>query len=218
MAKTENAKKVPGALVAAVVVIVAIAAFVPTVYMPYKNKKPAMDEAHKEALDTIEYYDNSIKNQASIEAEINDLQAQWDKYQEDMFVDAKTTIKDLTRAIDARGDIIDLNIKVESATPDPSGLVTADGNPLYFNKIKLTGRCDRETLLSLLKFIEEDSIGHYYVQKYESKPVEVTDSDGNVVDKEMFENTIDFYLYYFNQNEKVAVVASDTDTATDSSK
>lgn len=217
MAKTENAKKVPGALVAAVVVIVAIAAFVPTVYMPYKNKKPAMDEAHKEALDTIEFYDNSIKNQASIEAEIKDLQAQWDQYQKDMFVDANSTIRDLTNAVDER-DITQTAFQADSPTPDPSGTVTAEGNPLYFTKIKLTIESDREQLLSFLKFVEEDSVGCYYVQKLDSKPIDVKDSDGNVTDEEKFSTSMEIYLYYFNQNEVKPVLSSDTDTATDSSK
>lgn len=202
MAKTENTKKVPAALVAAVVVIIAICAFVPTVYLPYKNKKPTMDQAHQEALDTIAFYDESIVGQAGIEADIKDLQAQWDKYQKDMFVNHQTALADINKAIVDR-DITLVSIQTGTPTADESGTVTAEGNPLYFMTIALNIESDRDQLLSFLRFVEEESVGCYYVQSLNVAPVDVYDSDGTVTGTALGSNMM-IYLYYFNQDVVVA--------------
>ena len=207
MAKNEKAKKIPGALVAAVVVIIAIIAFVPTVYLPYKEKKPGMDAAHQEALDTIAYYDKSIENQPVIEAEIADLQKQWEKYQKDMFVDHTTALADINNAIMDR-DIELLTIATGTPTPDASGTVTAEGAPLYVINIRLNIKCDRENLLSLLKFVEKESVGCYYVQTLQSNPVEVLDSDGKPTGEEVLNSNLSINLYYFNQTLAVPTAPS----------
>ena len=95
MAKNEKSNnKIPGAAVAIVAVIIAVAVFVPTVYMPYKNKKPAMDSEHQEAVDTLKYYDDSIANQANIEKDIEQLEKEWEEFQKNMFVDAGSSLDD----------------------------------------------------------------------------------------------------------------------------
>ena len=209
--KKENTKKVPGALVVAVVVIIAIAAFVPTVYMPYKNKKPGMDEKHQEALDTIAYLDESIADQPNIEADIADLTAQWEKYQKDMFVDAQSALADLNKAIlDCNWTLINYN--AGEAAADPSGTVTADGNPLYFYAITIDGLATREDMLKFLKYVEEDSIGAYYVKTLNANPEVIVDSDSEVHDDQLRINT-QIYLYYFNQN---VVIPQQLEVETDS--
>ena len=212
MAKDNNKgeKKVSGALVSAVVVIIAIAAFVPTVYMPYKNKKPEMDAQHQEALSTIEFYEDSIKNQAAIEAEISQLSAEWEKYQTKMFVDPSTALKDLNGGID-KLEITLSDYKQDSPKEDPSGTVTAEGNPLYFQSIEIKGSATRDQLLDLLRYIEEDSIGAYYVKKLEANPPKrgVKDTD---IPEDMLEFKVTVYLYYFNQNVVKLPETTDTDT------
>lgn len=169
MAKNEKAKKVPAALVAAVVVIVAITAFVPTVYMPYKNKKPIMDSEHKEALDTIAYLDKSIENQAVIEAEIADLNAQWEKYRKDMFVEPSSTLKDLNSSIDKLGIHV---VTFNNGKPkeDPSGTVTSEGNPLYQIPIDINCIASRDQILEFMDYIEKESIGAYFINTFTATP------------------------------------------------
>ena len=203
MAKTEtkNTKKVPGALVAAVVVVVAIAAFVPTVYIPYKNKKPAMDAAHQEALDTIAYLDSSIENQAAIEADIDDLEKQWAEYEKNMFVNANAALSDLVEAIDGCG-IVQTSYSQGDPMPDESGTVTAEGNPLYYMGINLSGNATREDLLKFLKYVEQDSVGCYYVQTLNTTPYDVYDTEGEnaKVVEERLNFSMTIILYYFNQD------------------
>ena len=216
MAKTDNknAKKVPGALVAAVVVVIAIAAFVPTVYMPYKNKKPEMDAKHQEALDSIAYLDESIANQADIEAEIEDLKAQWEKFQKDMFVDSNSALADLNDAI-KECDIDLTGYSAGDPAPDPSGTVTAEGNPLYYTSISISGQSTREKLLDFLKYVEEDSIGAYYVKTLSAAPVDILDSDGKATGEQELSYQMQIFLYYFNQDIVIEpeVVETDSDSA-----
>lgn len=212
MAKSENNKKVPGALVAAVVVVVAIAAFVPTVYMPYKNKKPGMDSEHQEALDTIAYYEDSIADQDNIEAEIADLTAQWEKYRKTMFVEPQTALNDLNTALDDN-EINVVSYKQDDAKQDESETVTAEGNPLYYVPISIECEASREQLLSFLKYVEQESVGAYFVKTLESEPIEVKDSDGMVTGTTL-KIKMEVYLYYFNQDITIEVETSDTDTDT----
>jgi len=163
MAKNENKNKIPGAAVAIVAVIVAVTVFVPTVYMPYKNKKPAMDSEHQEAVDTINYYEDSIANQASIEKDIDELEKEWAEFQKNMFVDAASSLDDLQKAMDDIGFQY-TSFDRGSETADDSGKVSFTGSPLYYVSISINGYTDEETLLKMLKFIEEDSVGCYYVK------------------------------------------------------
>lgn len=212
MAKTENNnKKVPGALIVAVVVVIAIAAFVPTVYMPYKNKKPTMDAAHQEALDTMSYLDKSIEDQEFIESDIADLQAQWDKYQKDMFVNANSALGDLVEAIEGC-DIVQTAYSQGDPTQDESGVITAEGNPLYYMTVNLSGHCTRENLLKFLKYVEQDSVGAYYVRTMQASPVKIEDSDGKEIGEELQFN-MSIYLYYFNQDIVLQPAVEETDTA-----
>ena len=175
MAKKENkSNKIPGSVIAILVVIVAVIAFIPTVYMPYKNKKPQYDSEHQEALDTIQYLEDSIADQANIEAEIADLNAQWDKYREDMFVEPSSALKDLNTNVDQCGILLDV-FRQGDAQPDESGTVTSEGNPLYYISLHLESIADRDQLHNFLKYVEVDSVGAYYVKNLTASPAKDED-------------------------------------------
>lgn len=212
MAKSENNKKVPGALIVVVVVIIAIAAFVPTVYMPYKNKKPTMDAEHQEALDTIAYYDQSIENQDVIEADIAKLTEEWERYRKDMFVEPESTLEDLNNNLVAN-EIEVRSFEQSDAIEDESGTVTAEGNPLYYVTIKIDCLAEREQLIKFLKYVEEESVGAYYVRSLDASPEYVYDSDSEIVG-EPLSASMEIYLYYFNQNIVVQPEIEETDTET----
>lgn len=214
MAKNEkNTSKVPGAAVAIVAVIVAVTVFVPTVYMPYKNKKPAMDSEHQEAVDTINYYEDSIANQASIEKDIDELEKEWAEFQKNMFVDAASSLDDLQKAMDDIGFQY-TSFDRGSETADDSGKVSFTGSPLYYVSISINGYTDEETLLKMLKFIEEDSVGCYYVKSLNAKTYEKDEeNDKYTIKAGDFEVDMDIYLYYYNQ--KITITPEETDTETE---
>ena len=213
MAKNENKNKIPGAAVAIVAVIVAVTVFVPTVYMPYKNKKPAMDSEHQEAVDTINYYEDSIANQASIEKDIDELEKEWAEFQKNMFVDAASSLDDLQKAMDEIGFQY-TTFDRGSETADDSGKVSFTGSPLYYVSISINGYTDEETLLKMLKFIEEDSVGCYYVKSLNAKTYEKDEeNDKYTIKAGDFEVDMDIYLYYYNQ--KITITPEETDTETE---
>ncbi len=214
---SKDEKKVPGALIAVVAVAVAVAVFVPTVYMPYKEKKPQMDADHQAAVSQLAVYDDSIKNQATIEKNIDELKAEWEQFQKDMFVDASSSLNDLQSAVDELDNIHLMTFKRGAETQDDSEAYSFTGSPLYYVSIKLEMYTDRETLLELLKYIEQDSIGCYYVRKLDATTLE---KDEELTDYTAKEGDLDvdmeIYLYYYNQDITVdpALLASDTDTNT----
>ncbi len=219
MAKNDkNNSKVPGAAIAIVAVIIAVTVFVPTVYMPYKNKKPAMDSEHQEAVNTINYYETSIQNQATIEADIEQLEKEWEEFQKDMFVDAASSIDDLQKAMDDI-DFHYTEFKRDSEKEDKSGKVSFTGAPLYYVSIKIKGVADEEQLVDLLKFVEEESVGCYYVKTLKATTYDTDKEIGTFTAKAgQLDVNMEIWLYYYNQKVPAVLPDSDSDSATDSAK
>lgn len=214
MAKNEKNNKIPGAAVAIVAVIIAATVFVPTVYMPYKNKKPGMDSEHQEAVDTINYLNSSLEHQSDIEADIEDLEAQWAEFEKDMFINAGTSLDDLQKAMDDL-DFHYTTFDRGAETADDSGKVSYTGNPLYYVSIKIQGFSDEETLLDLLKFIEQESVGCYYVKKLTANTLDTDREIGDYTVKEgELDVTMQIYLYYYNRDITIVPETTETDTDT----
>lgn len=216
-------KKIPGALIAIVAVIVAVAVFVPTVYMPYKEKKPQMDAEHEAALAQLAVYDEAIANQANIEKDIATLQAEWEEFQKDMFVDAQASLDDIETAVRELDNIKLMSFKRGVETQDPSESYSFTGSPLYYVSIDLSMYCEREQLLEFLKFVEQDSVGCYYVKTLSVSTIaedrEITTD--YTAKKDSLDVSMEIYLYYYNQDitiDPTLLAGSDTDTATDTAK
>lgn len=207
--------KIPGAAIAIAVVLVLGIVFIPTVYMPYNNKKPTMDAEHQAALEEIQLYEDSIANQASIEKNIDDLQAEWDDFQKTMFIDASSSLADIEAAVRETDFHITAFVKSEGQA-DPNGAVSFTGSPLYYQTITITGYSDRDTLLDVLQFIEEDSIGCYYVKSLMASTIEREEDLGafTLHEGDLQVNMV-VYLYYYNQDIHIdPVTDTDTDTNT----
>jgi len=200
-----NSKKIPGAAVALALVIVAVAVFIPTVYTPYKKKKPEMDEKHQEIVEEIQMYEDAIADQNNIEANIADLEVEWDAFQEEMFVDADASLKDINDKVNELGFGL-TNFQRGAPTPDENGAVSFTGSPLYYVQLNISGYTDRDTLLDLLKFIEEESVGHYYVKAFSATTMDTEQkiSDEIQVKEGDFQVNMNVYLYYYNQELSVA--------------
>lgn len=219
----KETKKIPGALIAIVAVIVAIAVFVPTVYLPYKEKLPQMNADHEAAVSQMEVYDQAIINQANIEKDIDTLKAEWEEFQKDMFVDANSSLNDLQTAVDELDNIKLVAFDRGVETQDPNEAYSFTGSPLYYVSISLKMYTDNETLLDLLKYIEQESVGCYYVKTLNATTLKKDEEVGqDYVAKEGDLNvSMEIYLYYYNQDitiDPALLAGSDTDTATDTAK
>ena len=213
MAKKSN--KIPGAAVAIAIVLLIGIIFVPAVYMPYKNKKPQMDADHQAALEEIKMYEDAIADQANIEKNIDQLQTQWDEFRKEMFIDANSSLQDIEAKIRETDFFISSFVKAEGQ-PDPNGAMSFTGSPLYYQQITITGYTSQETLLEVLKFIEEESVGCYYVKQLSASTLAVEQklNDKLTVKKDDLQVSMVIYLYYYNEAERVEPVASEaTDTA-----
>lgn len=211
---SKNTKKVPAALIIIVAVIVAVTVFIPTVYLPYKNKKPAMDATHEEAVAQLKVYDDAIANQANIENDIEKLKAKWEEFQKDMFVNPGSSLDDFQKIVDDLGITL-MTFRQGQETQDPSESYSFTGSPLYYVTLDLNMYTDEETLLELLKYIEEDSVGCYYVKQLSAQTQKEDKELGTITIPEGdLSVTMQIYLYYYNQDITIdpALLATDTDT------
>ena len=195
MAKKSN--KIPGAAVAIAIVLLIGIIFVPAVYRPNKNKKPQMDADHQAALEGIKMYEDAIADQANIEKNIDQLQTQWDEFRKEMFIDANSSLQDIEAKIRETDFFISSFVKAEGQ-PDPNGAMSFTGSPLYYQQITITGYTSQETLLEVLKFIEEESVGCYYVKQLSASTLAVDQklNDKLTVKKDDLQVSMVIYLYY----------------------
>ena len=214
MGKKSN--KIPGAAVAIVIVLLAGIIFVPAVYMPYKNKKPEMDAKHAAAVEEINMYEDAIANQASIEKNIAQLQAEWDEFYKEMFIDASSSLNEIEAKI-RETDFFIQSFKKDDGQKDPEGAVSFTGAPLYYQQITIDGYSDEETLIEVLKAIEEESVGCYYVKTLTADTLdkEVEIGEHHTAKEGDLKVNMVIYLYYYNESERVEVPATDAAAATD---
>ncbi len=236
MDKKKNSKKIPGALIAIVFIIIAVIVFVPTVYMPYNENKPALDAEHDSAVDQIALYDSAIDDQANIEANIEELQLEWAEFEKEMYVDASQTLDDLYSACveigqatteDEDADDSDTDSAVSSrltlmsfnrgdASQDSSESYSQTGNPLYYVTVNLSMYASRDALLEFLDYVEQESVGCYYISSMSLNTIEDDqDHDTYTVSAGDFNVSMTIYLYYYNTDITVdtsALEAADTDT------
>ncbi len=206
MGKKSN--KIPGAAVAIVLVLLAGIVFVPAVYMPYKNKKPKMDADHEAAVSEINMYEDAIANQASIEKNIAELSAEWEEFRKEMFIDASSSLNEIEAKIRETDFFIE-SFKKEVGQKDPNGAVSFTGAPLYYQKITISGYSDKDTLIEVLKSIEEESVGCYYVKSLNASTLEEDKELGEHHTAKADDLKIDMtiYLYYYNDAERVVTVS-----------
>ena len=206
-----NSKKIPGAAVALALVIVAVAVFITTVYSPYKRKKPEMDEKHQEVLAEIQMYEDAIADQKNIQSDIDTLEGQWADFQKEMFVDADASLKDINDKVKELKFGLS-NFQRGTPTPDEDGAVSFTGSPLYYVQLSISGYTDRDTLLDLLKFIEEESLGHYYVKSFAASTMQEDQkvSDEIQVKEGDLQVYMNVYLYYYDQTQVVEAPAEES--------
>ncbi len=245
MDKKKNSRKIPGAVIALVFIIIAAIVFVPTVYMPYNENKPALDSEHDSAEAQIALYDSAVDNQANIEANIKALQAEWDEVEKEMYVDASQTLDDLYTACVEIGSVAEEDTDAEEddesedtdtdttvssrltlmkfnrsdAQQDSSESYSQTGNPLYYVTVSLEMYATRDALLEFLDYVEQESVGCYYISKMDLRTMEdFEDHSTYVVNEGDFNVSMTIYLYYYNTDITVdlealeaAEAASDTE-------
>ena len=181
MAKPEKNQKVPGALIIVIIVLVAILPFYILVWKPYNDKKEPMQSDHDSVMKEIAGLDSEIARQDEIEADIAQMEKDWAKYREEMFIEPKAVLDDL------QANAKECNIympKFEQENPEEYSpqVLTPEGNPLCFTEIDIKDAAStREDLIKFLDYIEHGSKGKYYITSFKT---DLKDSDTEVQVKE----------------------------------
>ena len=193
-----DVKKVPKFLYLLLGTIVAVVLFAIFVGRPLINDSPAMKTAHKTALEDIRKYDDAIKRQDAIEAEITKNQNEFKIKEKDLFIDAKTSSSDIESY--CRKNNIDLaSFNLAEPTIDPKSRVSTGGYPVKIVRIGLSYTDTYDKTMSFLKYLEEGSKGCYYVTS-----CNIAAKDQDKANSDLFNTSLSIELYYYDRTEPAA--------------
>ena len=155
---------------------------------------PTMIQEHQDNVALITKYDNALKQEKVIEAEIEKNTQEYDKRQAEMFIDLKTCSKELEQELKSR------NIKLKTysiAEPqlDTMGRVSSGGYQVYTVNIALAFNDTYDKTLDILKYVETQSKGCYNVNSVNFVPSQTDKNKGDV--------TISMTLYYYDTTQVV---------------
>lgn len=203
-----DAKKIPKFLYLLLGTIIVLVLFIILVATPLIKKGPTMQENHQTHLQTIREYDNALKLESSIEAEIKKNQEEFKTKEKELFVDLDTSSKEIEEYCRNKGiDLINYNLS--EPKEDSLNRVSTGGYPVYSVNISLSYKDTYEKTLNLLKYLENASNGCYYV-----KSCSLTQSEGSKSDE--FDTSLTLELYYYDRT--AAIVTTATEAATEEAK
>lgn len=204
-----DAKKIPKFLYLLLGTIIVLVLFIVLVATPLIKKGPTMQENHQTHLQTIREYDNALKLESSIEAEIKKNQEEFKAKEKELFVDLDTSSKEIEEYCRNKGiDLINYNLS--EPKEDSLNRVSTGGYPVYSVNISLSYKDTYEKTLNLLKYLENGSNGCYYV-----KSCSLTQGEGSKSDE--FDTSLALELYYYDRTAAITETTA-TEAATEEAK
>ncbi len=201
-------KKIPKFIYLFFATVIVLIVFVFTVGMPLINNASSMKEAHKTALEDIRKYDDAIKRQDAIEAEIVKNQKEFEIQEEALFVDMEASSTDLDNYC-RKNNIVLKSYTLAEPQVDKKHRVSTSGYPVNTVKISLTYTDSYDKTMSFLKYLEQGSKGCYYVNN-----CTLTLKDREKANSDMYDVAMNIELYYYDRSEAEVATEKPTETAT----
>ncbi|MEE0265236.1 MAG: hypothetical protein UD936_06370 [Acutalibacteraceae bacterium] len=203
-----DAKKIPPFIYLLLGTIIALVVFSFFVGRPLLTEAGNMQKAHKDVLKEIRDYDNAIKAQESIEAEIKKNQAEFEQKEKELFVDLDTSSRDIEKY--CRENNIELtNYTLAAPQADPKSRVSTGGYPVNTVAIGVNYQDSYAKTISFLKYLEEGSKGCYYV-----KSCSLTQGE-KLANTDVFDTKMSIELYYYDKTEAIVATEPPTQEATE---
>lgn len=146
--------------------------------------------------------DDVLANQTSVEAKIDEMTKQYNENQENLYVDAKSSVKDLQ-------DIFaDLGIDMTSLTrgegvQDAQGRTSMGGIPLYYTNLTFSYTGAKDKTLQLIHYLEQESKGCYFIDSLSMSEIE---------DSKEYATSFNVTLYYFDTTKQAVSNTDSTDS------
>lgn len=184
----DQLNKIPKFLFVLVAAILVAVVFWMTIGMSLVNNAPSLMSEHDANVKKIAEYDTALSQQKQIEAEIKKNQDEYNRKQEELFVDLSTCTKEIEEYCSNR-NIVLKNYSLGEPQEDTMNRTSNSGCPVKSVKIALGYSGSYDTALSMLKFFEQNSKGCYYVNS-----CSISGEDGS---KDSSVN-MSITLYYFD--------------------
>lgn len=195
---------IPKSFIVFIVIAAVFIVYLCTILMPSISKIPQYQSEHDSAVATIANYEDVLKNQDSEEKKVNKLTEQYNKKQETLFVDSKTSIEDLQSIFKSLG-INMLSLTRGDGVADTKGRTSTGGIPLYSTSLSFSYNGTVNTTKSLIHYLEKESKGCYFINSVNMSPLKSGSSN--------FVCSFSVTLYYFDATQTATSATEPTTTA-----
>ena len=194
--------KIPGSIIAFLILLIVFVIILVALVVPTITKLPKYNEDHATISAQIADCDDVLANQTSVEAKIDEMTKQYNENQENLYIDAKSSVKDLQ-------DIFaDLGIDMTSLTrgegvQDAQGRTSMGGIPLYYTNLMFSYTGTKDKTLQLIHYLEQESKGCYFIDSLSISEIE---------DSKEYATSFNVTLYYFDTTKQAVNNTDSTDS------
>lgn len=189
--------KIPVPIIVFVALLIVFVIILLALVMPTFTNLSKYNDDHATITAKIADCDDVLANQTSVETKIDEMTKQYNENQENLYIDAKSSVKDLQDIFADLGiDMTSLN-RGESIQDD-QGRTSKGGVPLFKTNLSFSYNGSEENTLKLVHYLEQESKGCYFINSLIMSPME---------DSSDYSTSFDVTLYYFDSTKQVATTA-----------
>lgn len=194
--------KIPVPIIVFVALLIVFVIILLALVMPTITNLSKYNDAHAAVTAKIADCDDVLANQTSVETKIGEMKKQYDENQQNLYVDAKSSVKDLQ-------DIFaDLGIDMSSLSrgegvQDAQGRTSMGGIPLYYTNLMFSYTGTKDKTLQLIHYLEQESKGCYFIDSLSMSEIEGSQE---------YATSFNVTLYYFDTTKQVVSNTDSTDS------
>lgn len=184
--------KIPVPIIVFVALLIVFVIILLALVMPTFTNLSKYNDDHATITAKIADCDDVLANQTSVETKIDEMTKQYNENQENLYIDAKSSVKDLQ-------DIFaDLGIDMSSLTrgegvQDAQGRTSMGGIPLYYTNLTFSYNGTKDKTLQLIHYLEQESKGCYFIDSLSMSEIE---------DSKEYATSFNVTLYYFDTTKQ----------------
>lgn len=194
--------KIPVPIIVFVALLIVFVIILLALVMPTFTNLSKYNDYHATITAKIADCDDVLANQTSVETKIDEMTKQYNENQENLYIDAKSSVKDLQ-------DIFaDLGIDMSSLTrgegvQDAQGRTSMGGIPLYYTNLTFSYNGTKDKTLQLIHYLEQESKGCYFIDSLSMSEIE---------DSKEYATSFNVTLYYFDTTKQAVNNTDSTDS------
>lgn len=186
-------QKIPASIIAFIVLLIAFALILILLVSPTITNISVYNSKHQEITAKIDDYEAVLADQANVEAKIEEMTKQYNENQENLYVDAKSSVEDL-QAIFADLGIDMSSLNRGDSVQDSQGRASKGGIPLYYTNLSFSYTGSKDKTLELIHYLEQESKGCYFINSVTMSKIE---------NKNEYSTSFNVTLYFFDSSKQI---------------